>query len=271
MTYNVGPSNLYAGYLGQCTYWAADRYHQLTGIWVPWTGNANQWLAGAQSNGWQWGYLPPRGIPSIICLQPNAGQGLAGLGLTFGHVAIVEQVNNDGTVSTSDMNWHAGPVIETVDGYPVTRVIFEQGSGVTFLWASGSAKAKGPTFAGSGTVSNVANVALQQAKKLQLVPNASVTNTLAAFDNYLQITNPFDIDTEPIQDTALGFSFTDPSKWLMAVSINIWNDLVAISIRVLFFFLGLFLLYKVISHFVDFSAIAQQSAGAINAAMALAG
>jgi surface antigen len=123
---------------GQCTWWADERYHQLTGYYVPWnhTGQANayQWLARAKDFGWNTGSAPPKGIPSIICLQGSAGQGIES---TLGHVAIVEKINGDGSVITSDMNWNVGPILKTVNGYPVRQVVFRQGPGVSFIWAGG--------------------------------------------------------------------------------------------------------------------------------------
>lgn len=132
---------------GQCTWWTQERYHQLTGLWTPMTGNAYQWLAQAKAAGWETGDKPPNGIPSIICLQGNAGQGiLSGLG----HVAIVEKVNSDGSVQTSDMNWSVGSIFNTdinTYGYPVRVVNFRPGNGVSFIW-TGTPK---PTTSNSKT------------------------------------------------------------------------------------------------------------------------
>lgn len=128
---------------GQCTWWADERYHQLTGYYVPWnhTGQANayQWLAQAKAFGWNTSNQPPKGIPSIICLQGNAGQGVES---TLGHVAIVEKVNGDGSVLTSDMNWSVGQPFSTsinTLGYPVRQVTFKPGAGVSFIWAAAGA------------------------------------------------------------------------------------------------------------------------------------
>lgn len=123
---------------GQCTWWADERYHQLTGFYVPWnhTGQANayQWLQQARNFGWNTASSPPKGIPSIICLQGSAGQGVES---SLGHVAIVEKINSDGSVVTSDMNWSVGPILQTTNGYPVRQVVFKQGPGVSFIWAGG--------------------------------------------------------------------------------------------------------------------------------------
>lgn len=111
-------------YYGQCTYWAAMRFHVLTGKWVPWPGNANEWAAGGQAYGWVVSNTPKVG--SIIVLQA----GVQGAGY-YGHVAIVEGINPDGTVTTSNWNW-AGSWGRT------TIVNFTPGYGVSFVYLPGS-------------------------------------------------------------------------------------------------------------------------------------
>ncbi|HXX78959.1 MAG TPA: CHAP domain-containing protein [Ktedonobacteraceae bacterium] len=107
---------------GQCTYWANMRYHALTGYWVPWLGNAYQWAYGASASGWIVSSKPI--VPSIIVLQP----GVQGAG-SLGHVAIVERINPDGSVYTSDYNWYAN------GGWDIlSYVTFYPGSGVSFVW-----------------------------------------------------------------------------------------------------------------------------------------
>jgi surface antigen len=85
---------------GQCTYWAAYRFHQLHGVWVPWYGNAWEWAGQASAYGWKVSSMPTVG--AIIVLQPGV-QGAGG----YGHVAIVESINANGTVHTSNYNWYA--------------------------------------------------------------------------------------------------------------------------------------------------------------------
>ncbi len=104
---------------GQCTYWADIRYHQLTGVWVPWSGNAAQWASGAAASGWVVSSTPR--VPSIIVLQP----GVEGA-FSIGHVAVVERINSDGSVYTSNMNWSGWDV--------VSYVTFTPGPGVSFVW-----------------------------------------------------------------------------------------------------------------------------------------
>lgn len=106
-------------FYGQCTYWADYRYHQLTGHWVAWLGNADEWVYGAQSDGWAVSSTPH--APSIMVLMP----GTQGAG-PYGHVAIVEGVNADGSVTTSNFNWLGAWGVETT-------VQFRPGPGVYFV------------------------------------------------------------------------------------------------------------------------------------------
>jgi surface antigen len=112
--------------IGQCTYWANSRYHALTGHWVPWNGNADQWVAGARSAGWSVSQIPH--VPSIIVLMPGV-QGAS----SYGHVAVVEHLVTGATpttVYTSNMNWYANG-----GGWDkISYVNFTVGSGVYFVW-----------------------------------------------------------------------------------------------------------------------------------------
>ncbi|MBX5456049.1 MAG: CHAP domain-containing protein [Thermogemmatispora sp.] len=109
---------------GQCTYWADYRYHQLTGVWVPWGGNADEWVAGARANGWIVSTQPH--IPSIVVLMP----GVQGANIYYGHVAVAESLTSDGGVYTSNMNWYANG-----GGWGiVSYYTFYPGSGVYFVW-----------------------------------------------------------------------------------------------------------------------------------------
>jgi len=109
---------------GQCTYWANMRYHALTGYWVPWLGNAYQWANGASSSGWIVSSRPNPNGPSIIVLGP----GVEGASY-FGHVAVVERINKDGSVYTSNYNWYSN------GGWDIlSYVTFYPGPGVSFTW-----------------------------------------------------------------------------------------------------------------------------------------
>jgi hypothetical protein len=108
-------------FYGQCTYWANMRYHTLTGNWVTWIGDAWAWQGGAVSAGWNVSSQPH--VPSIVVLQPGV-QGAGG----YGHVAVVERINSNGSVVTSDWNWY--PAL----GAQTSYVTFTPGPGVSFIW-----------------------------------------------------------------------------------------------------------------------------------------
>ncbi len=118
----IGGGGLNRFAFGNCTYWANMRYHALTGYWIPWLGNAYQWAYGAAASGWIVSSRPH--VPSIIVLQPGV-EGAGG----YGHVAIVERINSDGSVWTSNMNWYSNGGFDIV-----SYVTFYPGSGVTFVW-----------------------------------------------------------------------------------------------------------------------------------------
>ncbi len=115
----VGSSNPYP--YPACTWWGDERYHELHGVYVPWTTNASayEWTARALQFGWHVSSQPSPG--AIIDLQPWV-QGAYG----YGHVAVVEQVLSDGSVIASNMSWGYNP-------YSVVYWHFYQGYGVTFI------------------------------------------------------------------------------------------------------------------------------------------
>ena len=118
----TGSGGLYRFAYGQCTFWANERYHALTGYWVPWLGNAYQWAYGASASGWVVSSSPH--VPSIIVLQPGVQE--AG---GYGHVAVVERINSDGSVYTSNYNWYAN------GGWAyLSYWTFKPGPGVVFVW-----------------------------------------------------------------------------------------------------------------------------------------
>jgi surface antigen len=118
----AGGGGLYRFAFGECTYWANMRYHALTNYWVPWLGNADQWAYGASSSGWIVSSKPR--VPSIIVLQPYV-EGASYLG----HVAVVERINGDGSVYTSNYNWYGNGGYDTLSYWT-----FTPGSGVSFVW-----------------------------------------------------------------------------------------------------------------------------------------
>lgn len=126
-TTTISPSDagsLSRFFYGQCTYWANMRYHQLTGHWVPWLGNAYEWAYQASAYGWVTSSVPNPNGPSIIVLAP----GTQGAG-SYGHVAVVETgvTNYANGVITSNWNWNGDWAAED-------WVTFYPGAGVTFVW-----------------------------------------------------------------------------------------------------------------------------------------
>lgn len=108
---------------GECTYWANYEYHLLTGYWVSWSGNADQWVAGAGGAGWNVSQSPH--VPAIIVLMPYTQRASS-----YGHVAVVTKILNSTTVQTSNMNWYADG-----GGFDrVSTVNFTTGPGIYFIW-----------------------------------------------------------------------------------------------------------------------------------------
>jgi surface antigen len=105
---------------GQCTYWADYEYHHLTGYAVPWSGNAADWAANASGySGWVVSSQPH--VPSLIVLQPGTQYAS-----WAGHVAVVEKINSDGSLATT--NWN-------VQGWGVfSWETYQSGPGVSFIW-----------------------------------------------------------------------------------------------------------------------------------------
>ncbi|MBI5974600.1 CHAP domain-containing protein [Staphylococcus canis] len=84
--------NLYTA--GQCTWYVYDKVGgQIGSTW----GNANQWDDAARAAGYTVNQTPEAGA----ILQSDLGG--------FGHVAYVESVNNDGSITVSEMNYNGGP------------------------------------------------------------------------------------------------------------------------------------------------------------------
>jgi N-acetylmuramoyl-L-alanine amidase len=110
---------------GQCTWWAAQRYHDLHGFYVPWTTNANAFQWTVRANDFHWHVSDQPSLGAIIDFQP----GVQYASTTAGHVAVVEQILGNGDVVTSNMN---------VSGHPfgsVVNLTFHTGAGVTFITA----------------------------------------------------------------------------------------------------------------------------------------
>lgn len=83
---------------GQCTWWAYVRRHQLGLPVGSYFGNGQAWASSAARLGYSVDATPTVG--AIIVFAP----GQAGADLTYGHVAIVEQVHADGSITISESN-----------------------------------------------------------------------------------------------------------------------------------------------------------------------
>ncbi|KAK9696210.1 hypothetical protein K7432_012594 [Basidiobolus ranarum] len=106
---------------GQCTDWTDARYAQLTGHHVDWSDDALNWPSSARNSA-GWTVSSQAKSPSIIALQPGV-QGVE----SDGYVAVVESIDSNGDVYTSDYNYNGGPDIQTF-------VTFKPGNGVGFIW-----------------------------------------------------------------------------------------------------------------------------------------
>jgi len=101
-------SNLYDW--GQCTWHVFNKRAQIgKGISTYWW-NANSWDTGAAADGYTVNHKPAVG--SI--LQSDLGY--------YGHVAFVESVNSNGSITISEMNYGASPGIVTYRTIPASQV-----------------------------------------------------------------------------------------------------------------------------------------------------
>lgn len=147
---------------GQCTRYASDRYHTLAGFYVPWLGNAKDWVTNAP--GYEWTVSDQPTFPSIICLQP----GVQGADPHFGHVGVAEG-GTATAVQTTDLNWGTTPTEKAT----VQTVTFQTGTGVKFISAT-------PGSSPSGQTVNITLEQYMQSILTQLRNNAGVSNAFGA-------------------------------------------------------------------------------------------
>lgn len=84
---------------GQCTWWAYVRRQQLGLPVGSQFGNANMWASSARSLGY-WVDNTPRHVGDVVVFA----SGQEGASSTYGHVAIVEKINDDGSITISECN-----------------------------------------------------------------------------------------------------------------------------------------------------------------------
>ena len=112
-TVAVGDGNHF--FSGYCTWDAAEQAHNAWGVWIPWYGDAGDWIDGARASGWHVSAQPE--ADSVIVL-PRRDQGSG----PYGHVAWVMAVEPDGvTVTVRSMDWRGWGLINvhqlSADGY----------------------------------------------------------------------------------------------------------------------------------------------------------
>ena len=108
----------------QCTWWAAMRRNQIGKPVDAHMGNGGQWNDTAARLGYQVGRSPKPG--DVICFEG----GVHGSSVAYGHVAVVEQVNSDGSIliSQSGTGWMA-VVTETISAADLKAM----GNGISFI------------------------------------------------------------------------------------------------------------------------------------------
>ena len=110
---NLTPGSGHIFPWGQCTYYVAFRRDAL-GKPVTWGGNAKQWLRNAIAAGADTGSVP---VPGAIMVTNDSRR--------YGHVAIVERVNDDGGILVSEMNYeHLGVIDQRVVTHGVVGYIY---------------------------------------------------------------------------------------------------------------------------------------------------
>lgn len=85
---------------GNCTWYAYERRVQLGLPVGSFWGNASTWAAAAAQNGYRVDNTPSVGAIAQWNAYADPGSGIG----YYGHVAIVESVNGDGTITISEMN-----------------------------------------------------------------------------------------------------------------------------------------------------------------------
>ena len=84
---------------GQCTWWAYVRRQQLGLPVGSHFGNGNMWASSARALGY-WVDNTPRHVGDIVVFA----SGQEGASSIYGHVAIVEKINDDGSITISECN-----------------------------------------------------------------------------------------------------------------------------------------------------------------------
>lgn len=110
---------------GNCTWWVK----QNASWWPNGAGNAKDWFPYAQSHGFQTSSNPQKGAIAVWDGGIDPPQG-------FGHVALVQDFQSDGTFTVSEMNWKGLGVVDT-------RNVKDRSHLLGFILAPGSSPSSG--------------------------------------------------------------------------------------------------------------------------------
>jgi surface antigen len=95
----------------QCTWFAEERMHDATGLYMPNLGNAKDWAGNAPSKGWTVGST--KETSAVLVMQPSTywiwnGSSWYQTGISsFGHVGWVDGISCSGScVHIRDRNWN---------------------------------------------------------------------------------------------------------------------------------------------------------------------
>ncbi|RBP98817.1 lytic transglycosylase domain-containing protein [Bifidobacterium xylocopae] len=101
---------------GQCTWWAANRRANIGHPVTAHMGNGGAWANTARSMGWPVGHEPRLG--AAMSISP----GLLGSDPSYGHVAVVEQINPDGSIVISESGVTMPVKITTISAAALSAV-----------------------------------------------------------------------------------------------------------------------------------------------------
>ena len=110
---------------GQCTWWAAIRRAQIGKPVDGYMGNGGDWGDRGRALGYDVGSSPRPGDAISF------GRGVLGADSTYGHVGIVEEVHEDGSILISEANAHGVGIVSTRS---ITAAqLAAAGDGITFI------------------------------------------------------------------------------------------------------------------------------------------
>lgn len=177
--------------LPNCVGYAYGRYMEIADIKscnLP-TVHAEDWFALAKKRGFKVGKTPKPG--AVICWSKGK-TGYSGDGC--GHVAIVEQVNKDGSILISQSGYGSGRRMWTATlkkPYPLAGYKLQG-----FIYQPGAAKAKTPTYKTGKTYKvvcdaglNVRNKPSTSGKKLKAIPKGTSVKCLQISGDWMRIGN----------------------------------------------------------------------------------